>query len=70
MNPTLGFFQLDLCHDSVGRGPQWNGGRGCPGDCPTCHREEEGTPGQKTGDPFALRRGKLKRPRSLSPPLS
>ena len=62
-NPkTLGdrFAYLDLCHRFVGWGPQWNGGWGCEGDCPTCNREEEGTPGQKTGDPFALRCGKLK----------
>ena len=29
-------------HHFVGWGPQWNGGRGCPGHCPSCHRKEEG----------------------------
>ena len=29
-------------HHFVGWGPQWNGGWGCPGHCPSCHRKEEG----------------------------
>ena len=29
-------------HNRVGWGPQWNGGWGCQGHCPSCHRKEEG----------------------------
>ena len=29
-------------NNCLGWGPQWNGGRGCQGHCPSCHRKEEG----------------------------